>query len=173
MWHLVATLIPFYSPLHVWKTYGLLAKRLPLSTTKEGTPRMVMRKLGYLGLAGLLVLSVANVAEAKNSKHSHSGGNTHSGLASVYASRADGYAGGRSASGERVSSGALTAAHRSLPFGTMVRVTNTRNNRSVVVRINDRGPFVRGRVIDLTPAGAHAIGMSGIAPVSLAVVSKS
>ena len=134
---------------------------------------MVMRKLGYLGLAGLLVLSVANVAEAKNSKHSHSGGNTHSGLASVYASRADGYAGGRSASGERVSSGALTAAHRSLPFGTMVRVTNTRNNRSVVVRINDRGPFVRGRVIDLTPAGAHAIGMSGIAPVSLAVVSKS
>jgi rare lipoprotein A (peptidoglycan hydrolase) len=44
-----------------------------------------------------------------------------------------------------------------LPFGTMVRVTNTRNNRSVVVRINDRGPFVRGRVIDLTPAGARAI----------------
>jgi len=135
---------------------------------------MVMRKLGYLGFAGLLVLSVASVAEAKNhTKHSHSGGNTHSGLASVYASRADGYSGGRSASGERVSSGALTAAHRSLPFGTMVRVTNTRNNRSVVVRINDRGPFVRGRVIDLTPAGARAIGMSGIAPVSLAVVSKT
>ena len=134
---------------------------------------MVMRKLGYLGLTGLLVLSVANVAEARNSKHSHSGGNTHSGLASVYASRADGYAGGRSASGERVSSGALTAAHKTLPFGTIVRVTNTRNNRSVVVRINDRGPFVRGRVIDLTPAGAHAIGMSGLAPVSLTVVSKS
>jgi rare lipoprotein A len=94
-------------------------------------------------------------------------------LASVYASRADGYAGGRSASGERVSSGALTAAHKTLPFGTMVRVTNTRNNRSVVVRINDRGPFVRGRVIDLTPAGARAIGMSGLAPVSLAVVSRS
>jgi len=133
-----------------------------------------MRKLGYLGLAGLLVLSIASVAEAKHrTRHSHSVGNSHSGLASVYASRADGYAGGRSASGERVSSGALTAAHRSLPFGTMVRVTNTRNNRSVVVRINDRGPFVRGRVIDLTPAGAHAIGMSGLAPVSLSVVSKS
>ena len=83
------------------------------------------------------------------------------------------FAGRRTASGERVSSGALTAAHRSLPFGTMVRVTNTRTNKSVVVRINDRGPFVRGRVIDLTPAGAHAIGMSGLAPVSLAVVSKS
>ena len=87
--------------------------------------------------------------------------------------KADGYAGRRTASGERVSSGALTAAHSSLPFGTMVRVTNTRNNKSVVVRINDRGPFVRGRVIDLTPAGARAIGMSGLAPVSLAVVSKS
>jgi len=94
-------------------------------------------------------------------------------MASVYASKADGYAGGRSASGERVSSGALTAAHRSLPFGTMARVTNTHNNRSVVVRINDRGPFVHGRVIDLTPAGARAIGMSGLAPVSLSVVSRS
>jgi rare lipoprotein A len=132
-----------------------------------------MRKLGYLGLTGLLVLSLASVAEAKHRKHSHSGGSSHSGLASVYASKADGYAGGRSASGERVHSGALTAAHKTLPFGTMVRVTNTRNNRSVVVRINDRGPFVRGRVIDLTPAGARAIGMSGLAPVALAVVSRS
>lgn len=133
---------------------------------------MVMRKLGYLGLTGLLVVSLASVAEAKHRTTHHSGGNTHSGLASVYASKADGYAGRRSASGERVSSGALTAAHKTLPFGTMVRVTNTRNSRSVVVRINDRGPFVRGRVIDLTPAGARAIGMSGLAPVSLAVVKS-
>lgn len=139
---------------------------------------MLMRKLGYLGLTGLFVFSVAGVAEAKHhSRHSHSAHSgthgTHAGLASVYASKRDGYNGGRSASGERVSSGALTAAHRSLPFGTMVRVTNNRNNKSVVVRINDRGPFVRGRVIDLTPAGAHAIGMSGLAPVSLSVVGRS
>ena len=139
---------------------------------------MVMRKLGYLGLTGLFVLSVAGVAEAKHhSRHSHSTRagthSTHAGIASVYASKGDGYSGGRSASGERVSSGALTAAHRSLPFGTMVRVTNNRNNKSVVVRINDRGPFVRGRVIDLTPAGARAIGMSGLAPVSLSVVGRS
>ena len=60
-----------------------------------------------------------------------------SGIASVY-----GYSGGRTADGERMSDGALTAAHRSLPFGTLVRVTNERNGRSVVVRINDRGPFV-------------------------------
>jgi rare lipoprotein A len=94
-------------------------------------------------------------------------------MASVYASKGDKYAGRRTASGERVNAGALTAAHKSLPFGTMVRVTNKRNNQSVVVRINDRGPFVRGRVIDLTPAGARAIGFSGLAPVSLAVLGRS
>ena len=55
----------------------------------------------------------------------------------------------------------------------MVRVTNQRTGRSVVVRINDRGPFVRGRVIDLTPAGARAIGMSGLAPVTVAVIGRS
>ena len=132
---------------------------------------MVLRKLGYLGLTGLLLLSVANVAEARNSKYSHSGGNTHSGLASVYASKADGYAGGRSASGERVSSGALTAAHKTLPFGTMVRVTNTRNNRSIVVRINDRGPFVRGRVLDLSTAAARVLGIDGLGQVTAEVIS--
>jgi rare lipoprotein A len=64
----------------------------------------------------------------------------------------------------------MTAAHRSLPFGTMVRVTHRRSGRSVVVRINDRGPFVRGRVIDLTPAAARELGFSGLAPVTLSVV---
>lgn len=88
--------------------------------------------------------------------------NAQSGIASVYA-----YKGEKTASGERVSPGALTAAHRTLPFGSRVRVTNKRNGRSVVVRINDRGPFVRGRVIDLTPAGARALGFSGLAPVVL------
>jgi rare lipoprotein A len=67
----------------------------------------------------------------------------------------------------------LTAAHRSLPFGTRVRVTNRSNGRSVVVRINDRGPFVHGRIIDLTPAGARAIGMDGLAKVSVDVVGRS
>lgn len=86
-----------------------------------------------------------------------------SGIASVYSY-------GRAASGEHVKAGGLTAAHRRLPFGTKVRVTNRRTGRSVVVRINDRGPFVRGRVIDVTPAAARAIGMSGLAPVTLAVV---
>ncbi len=134
---------------------------------------MNMRKLGSFVLMGSLAFAFTGAAEAKGrSKKSHSG-SAHSGLASMYGTKGDGYAGKRTASGERVNSGALTAAHKSLPFGTMVRVTNSRTQRSVVVRINDRGPFVRGRVIDLTPAGARAIGMSGLAPVSLAVVSKS
>ena len=68
--------------------------------------------------------------------------------------------------------GGLTAAHRSLPFGSRVRVTNKRNGRSVVVRINDRGPFVRGRIIDLTPAGARAIGMDGLAQVEVTVLGQ-
>ena len=62
----------------------------------------------------------------------------------------------------------MTAAHRTLPFGSHVRVTNRKNGRSVTVRITDRGPFVRGRVIDLSPAAASALGFAGLAPVSLA-----
>jgi rare lipoprotein A len=89
-----------------------------------------------------------------------------SGIASVY-----GYAGSKTASGERAHPGGLTAAHRTLPFGTKVRVTNKKNGKSVVVRINDRGPFIRGRVIDLTPAGARTIGFSGLAPVTVAVLN--
>jgi len=82
------------------------------------------------------------------------------------------YSGGRTANGEHARASGLTAAHRSLPFGTMVRVTNQRSGRSVVVRINDRGPFIRGRVIDVTPAAAHVLGFSGLAPVTLAVVGR-
>src|SRR6202035_3421361 len=90
------------------------------------------------------------------------------GIASVYA-----YSGERTANGERASPSGLTAAHKTLPLGTMVRVTNTHNGRSVVVRINDRGPYVRGRIIDLTPAGAQVLGFDGLAQVTLEVVGKS
>jgi rare lipoprotein A len=79
--------------------------------------------------------------------------------------------GGRTANGERNNPSAMTAAHRSLPFGTRVRVENLRNGKFVVVRINDRGPFARGRVIDLSRAAAQQIGMlkSGTARVRLVV----
>jgi rare lipoprotein A len=133
---------------------------------------MVTRQLGFFVLAASLALSFSHLADAKTLSKAHHSSSAASGMASVYATKGDGYSGRRTASGERAQAGALTAAHKSLPFGTMVRVTNTRNNKSVVVRINDRGPFVRGRVIDLTPAGARAIGMSGLAPVSLSVVKS-
>lgn len=91
-----------------------------------------------------------------------------SGIASVYS-----YSGRSTSGGERAAGGGLTAAHRTLPFGTLVRVTNQSNGRSIVVRINDRGPFVAGRIIDITPAAAAELGFSGLAPVSLDVVGRS
>ncbi len=112
-----------------------------------------MLRLAAALCGGFLMLAFVSVANAQN------------GIASVYGAK-----GGRTANGERVSPRALTAAHKTLPFGTRVRVTNRRNGRSVIVRINDRGPFVRGRVIDLTPAAAHALGFSGLAPVALQIV---
>jgi rare lipoprotein A len=84
-----------------------------------------------------------------------------SGLASSYGE------GSQTASGERFNASELTAAHRTLPFGARVRVTNHTNGRSVVVTINDRGPFVSGRIIDVTPAAARVLGMSGLAPVTI------
>jgi rare lipoprotein A len=95
---------------------------------------------------------------------------TSKGMASYYS-----YEGGnRTATGERFNPQELTAAHRSLPFGTRVRVTNTGNGRSVVVRINDRGPFIRGRVIDLSLGAAKELGMisSGVAAVKLEILSN-
>lgn len=75
----------------------------------------------------------------------------------------------RTANGEFFNPNALTAAHPTLPFGTLVTVTNQSNHKTITVRINDRGPFVSGRVIDLSRAAAKAIGMKGIQRVSLSV----
>ena len=87
------------------------------------------------------------------------------GLASIYHD-------GRTASGERFNPRALTAAHLTLPFGSKVRVTSPVTNRSVIVRINDRGPFTRGRVIDLTPAAAAAIGLTKSMGVARVIVTR-
>jgi rare lipoprotein A len=88
-----------------------------------------------------------------------------SGVASVYSTES----GSGTASVQKLNPKALTAAHRTLPFGTKVRVTNKRSGRSVIVTINDRGPFTRGRLIDVTPAAARALGFPGLAQVSLTV----
>ncbi len=78
------------------------------------------------------------------------------------------------ANGERFNPNGLTAAHRFLPFGTRVRVTNLRNGRKVVVRINDRGPFIKNRIIDLAYGAARRIGLhhSGITRVKLDIISR-
>jgi len=93
------------------------------------------------------------------------------GVASYYGRR---FHGRLTANGERFDMRAMTAAHKTLPFGTMVRVTNRRNGRSVTVRINDRGPFIRGRTIDLSRGAAEQIGLiaHGHAPVGLELVSR-
>lgn len=92
--------------------------------------------------------------------------NTMSGMASWYGESQT------TASGERFNKHALTAAHRTLPMGTMVRVTNQRNGKSVIVRINDRGPYGHGRIIDLSEAAAKQLDMidAGVAPVTLEVI---
>src|SRR5215211_4214049 len=86
-----------------------------------------------------------------------------SGAASWYG---PGFHGKKTANGERFNTNALTAAHKTLPFGTQLRVTNERTGKSVVVRINDRGPYAHGRVIDLSKAAAEAVGISGVGQVT-------
>jgi rare lipoprotein A len=93
-------------------------------------------------------------------------GSALSGIASVYHDR-------MTASGEHMNPNAMTAAHKTLPLGSIVTVRNHRNGRTLTVRINDRGPYVRGRVIDLSPGAARVLGVDGLAPVSLRVAGRA
>lgn len=114
----------------------------------------------YVGVTSLFLLTLLALTPQEV--------NAQSGIASIYS-------GERTANGEYAHAHRMTAAHRSLPFGTQVIVTHRKTGRSVVVRINDRGPYIRGRVIDLTPAAAHALGFdkkAGLAPVMLAVANR-
>ena len=104
---------------------------------------------------------------AADRKASSELGKRQSGIAST----SDRSSGKDTASGETLNESALTAAHRTLPLNTIVEVTNSRTGQKTLVRINDRGPFVGGRIIDLTPAAARALGVDGLASVSLEVVS--
>jgi rare lipoprotein A len=119
------------------------------------------------GLLGLLVLGQSLTALAQQT-----GLTEDSGLAAVYT---DKLAGHSTASGEKYDPSKLTAAHRTLPFGTRVKVTNTGNNKSVTVTINDRGPKQKERVLDISASAAHALGISKhkMAPVKLEVVPAS
>ena len=109
----------------------------------------------------------ASRSSAPRRSYSYSGGSS-GGLASYY------WQPQRVASGGWFNPNALTAAHKTLPFGTRVQVTNKHNGKSVVVTINDRGPYIKGRVIDLSSRAAGVIGMkgSGVVPVSLSVLGR-
>ena len=168
---------PSFSFADVWKAFQLFAVALTAVTLAACAQSSVITDRPALAPGRLASLEshtkasfvsnrrVAFVAKeharSTTQEHANEIRDASYGLASSYGS------GSETASGERFDADELTAAHRTLPFGTRVRVTNHSNGRSVVVRINDRGPFVSGRIIDVTPAAAHALGMSGLAPVTV------
>jgi len=151
---------------------GISRREFVLKQQQTRKHRRLVRDAMVTGTLALTLAASFSVSSAHahraHGKHGagHSRGTGGAGLASVYSDS-------RTASGEHMNAGAMTAAHRTLPFGTRVAVLNNHTGRSVVVRINDRGPFVAGRVIDLSPAAAHAIGVNGLAPVSLRVVGRA
>src|SRR5262245_47838726 len=122
-----------------------------LSNLNENRSKEIGMRTAVLALCALMSLQSAAQAQ----------------VASYYGKE---LAGRRTASGERFNPSAMTAAHRTLPFGARVRVTNTHNGRSVILRINDRGPFVKGRSIDLSSGAARAIGMGTAANIRTEVV---
>src|SRR5437867_3826048 len=121
---------------------------------------------GAIALVALLLFSASACSLARPSGPTLAAGRAQVGSASWYGKR---HQGNRTASGERFDEYAMTAAHPTLPFGTRLRVTNLENRRSAIVRVNDRGPFVDGRVIDLSLSAARALGITedGVARVSL------
>jgi rare lipoprotein A len=114
-----------------------------------------MKILNFAIVAAVIVLANVQPASAQCGK------------ASWYALRS------KTASGEMMNPSAMTAAHRSLRFGSKVLVTNKRNGRSVVVRINDRGPFVKGRIIDVSKAAAHKLGFVSSGHTSICIKTIS
>ncbi len=122
-----------------------------------------------LGLALLAVPTIAQIAPGGGRSQAR---RAQSGVASYYAASLHG---NRTANGERYNHSALTVAHRSLPFGTLLRVTSAHNGRRVLVRVNDRGPFIQGRQLDLSGAAADRLSMRqrGTHRVRYEIVSPS
>ena len=140
----------------------------------QATPKFAsaVSKTKKVATASGKTVKKGGYASAQPKSKSTSGGSGGlSGMASWYGGN---FHGRKTANGETYNQNALTAAHKTLPFGTRVRVTNTRSGSSVEVRINDRGPFVGGRIIDLSRAAAGQIGVtnSGVAPVKVTVLGK-
>ena len=127
---------------------------------------MARFSIGLCVLLGVCLPLLTGCAASSSRGTARGGSVSESGVASYYAHK---YHGRTTASGERFDMNDMTAAHKTLPFGTRVRVTNVSNGKSVTVRINDRGPFVKGRVIDLSLAAAKKLDMvnAGVAQVRL------
>jgi rare lipoprotein A len=123
-----------------------------------------MKKILNKYLVVTLLLTLSNTACAKHPK-------VQTGKGSWYGKK---FHGRTTANGEKYNMYALTAAHKKLPFNTMVKVTNLSNNRSVIVRINDRGPYAKGRIIDLSYLGAKKLGYinKGVAKLKVEVLYK-
>ena len=135
--------------------HELLQVRAVSALSPESHPAMILRSMIAIAMLSFLAV-VSGLARAET------------GIASVYTVAGQGT---RTASGIPFRDDRLTAAHKTLRFGTRVRVTNLHNGKSVVVTITDRGPFIRGRIVDLSMAGARAIGMGyGLAKVRLEVM---
>jgi len=118
-----------------------------------------------------LAIAIAALVMAAAPALARTGDTNEKGIASMYASK---FLGRTTASGEVLDRNRLTAAHRKLPFGTRLVVTNKRNGRSVIVTVNDRGPHRKGRIIDLSPAAAQRLGMktAGLVPVEIHLADR-
>ncbi len=121
------------------------------------------------GLCALALLVLVGCSSTPKSGGSAASGHSESGQASFYGNE---FHGRKTANGERFDQAKLTAAHRTLPFGTRLKVTNTQNGKTVQVRVNDRGPFVKGRVIDLSSSAFKSIASlnAGVVPVRIQVI---
>lgn len=129
-----------------------------------------MKKIAILVASAMLFAPLSNAIYAQNNGETLASNDIFaSGIASFYANK---FNGKRTASGELFNNSELTAAHRSLAFGTKIRITNKANGRQTIFRINDRGPWSNGRIIDISRAAAQEIGMiqRGVAHVDLEII---
>lgn len=125
---------------------------------------IIIKKNFHFVIVAVLAIALSNCAATKEARHTRhkdsikTANPDFTGIASWYG---PGFNGRKTASGERFNMHKLTAAHKTLPFGTVLEITNPENNKSITVKVNDRGPFIKGRVLDLSYAAAKAIGILG------------
>lgn len=161
-----------FSSLNSWASTKSIEIKPNISTKKKVTAKKVANITKKASSKVIKKKAVKKKSAQKQKKYKTASRKYfQTGIASYYANM---FNGRRTANGEIFSNKKMTAAHRTLPFGTLIEVTNLRNGRSVIVRINDRGPYVHPRVVDLSSAAAKKIGMyhSGIAKVKIAILNK-